>query len=413
MTGNRNFQVIAKPNGPLCNLACSYCFYLEKEVLFDKGAVSASSAWTMSDAVLETYISQKLASSPREQHFLWQGGEPTLLGLGFFEKVVALQAKYGADKRIHNAIQTNGLLLDDAWCQFLAENHFLVGISIDGPREIHDRYRLRKSGRSSFDQTLEAVGRLQAYGVDFNTLTTVHAGNQQAPLEVYAFLKELGARYQQYIPIVERVADPAAFLPLARPDVTPLPMTKWSVGASAYGEFLIRIFDEWVKNDVGRIFVQNFDVALEAWLGRPSSLCIFQETCGQAPALEHTGDLYACDHFVYPDFKVGNILQEPLEVLMTSPMQLRFGNNKRDKLPKICRDCSYRFACHGGCPKQRFIATPESEHALSYLCPSYIKFFEHIDPALRFMANEIKERRPPSNIMQTARYGGPADENHP
>jgi len=396
------FHIMTKPIGPICNLDCSYCFYLEKEKLYP-----GTRHWAMSPDILERYVRQYIAAQPLDEiHFAWQGGEPTLLGVDFFRTVVALQQKYTAGKTIHNALQTNGTLLDDAWCEFLAENHFLVGLSIDGPRELHDSYRVDKGGAPTFDRVLRGLDRLKAHHVDFNTLTVVHRRNSEHPLEVYRFLRDTGSGFIQFIPVVERKAAAANSdgLVLIQPAADRFAeVTGWSVEPLTYGKFLSKIFDEWVKNDVGRVFVQQFDVALESWMGMDPSLCVFRRTCGSALAMEHTGDLYSCDHFVYPENKLGNIADVELPQLVGSDQQKKFGRDKLDTLPRMCRECDVRFACNGECPKHRFLATPAGEPGLNYLCAGYKHFFHHIDPHMQFMAAELRAGRPPAGIMQLLR----------
>lgn len=390
---------MAKPSGPICNLDCKYCFYLEKEKLY-----ADAQNWRMPDEVLESYIRQYIAAQPGEEvQFTWQGGEPTLLGVDFFRRAVELQQKYAAGKNVHNAMQTNGTLLDDAWGEFLAEHRFLVGISVDGPRELHDTYRVDKGGVPTFDRVLRGIGVLKKHKVDFNTLTTVHRGNAHAPLEVYAFLKEAGSGFMQFIPVVERkAASPDAHgLVLIQPSsADSAQVTDWSVEPLAYGKFLARIFDEWVRKDVGRYYVQTFDVALESWMGMEQSLCVFRRTCGSALAMEHTGDVYSCDHYVYPEHKLGNLMKSSLDQLARSSQQKAFGSAKQDSLPGMCRACEVRFACNGECPKHRFLRTPDGEPGLNYLCAGYKYFFKHIDPYMQFMAAELRAERPPANIMQ-------------
>jgi len=412
------FQMIAKPVGPLCNLACSYCFYLEKEQQLEP-LVNAEGSWIMPDEVLKSYIQQKLTSSNSvEEYFLWQGGEPTLLGVEYFRRIVALQQKYAAQKRVKNALQTNGILLDDTWCSFLKEHEFLVGISLDGPRELHNKYRVDKQGQPSFDQVMETITRLKSHQVTFNTLTTVHSGNSAYPLEIYQFLKSLDPAVMQFIPVVERTAlrPPADFGSqdlvdsTEKSDRTNIPqdhsrtaLNEWSVNSVAYGRFLNAIFDVWVQQDVGQQFIQNFDVSLEAWCGRPSSICVFSETCGRDPVIEHNGDLYACDHYVYPEYKFANILKTTLLEFIQSPEQRHFGSAKKDTLPQTCLACNFRFACHGGCPKHRFIKAPDGEPGLNYLCAGYQEYFKHIEPYMQFMADELRHQRPPTNVMAWAK----------
>jgi uncharacterized protein len=396
------FHVMAKPIGPICNLACKYCFYLEKENLYP-----GKSEWAMAEGVLESYIRQYIqAQTVPAISFAWQGGEPTLLGVEYFEQVVKLQKKYANGKQIENTFQTNGVLLDDRWAEFLADSKFLVGISIDGPRQLHDRYRLDKGGQPSFSRVMRGIGFLKKHGVPFNTLTVVQKHNAYHPLEVYRFLKEAGSCFVQFIPVAERIAQGqvAGGLLLVGPgSKEPAKVSSWSVEPAHYGKFLCAIFDEWVRHDVGRYFVQLFDVALESWLGMPASLCVFRETCGTALAIEHNGDLFSCDHYVYPENKLGNIMESPLASLVNSPQQRKFGLDKVDTLPGYCRQCDVRFACNGECPKRRFVQTPDGEEGLNYLCPGYKIFFKHIGPFMRFMAAELREGKPPANVMAWAR----------
>jgi serine-type anaerobic sulfatase-maturating enzyme len=395
---DQGFQIMTKPIGPICNLDCKYCFYLEKENLYPR-----TKHWAMPEELLERYIEQYIAAQPRDEvHFAWQGGEPTLLGVEFFKTVVALEKKHAGGKIIHNALQTNGTLLDDEWCQFLAEHKFLVGVSIDGPRELHDAYRVDKGNAPTFDRVLRGLNKLKEHKVEFNTLTVVHRLNSQYPLDVYRFLKDAGSGFLQFIPVVERkAAEPDSHgLVLIQPSVEcTAEVTEWSVEPMVYGQFLTKIFDEWVRNDVGRTFVQQFDVALESWMGMEPSLCVFRKTCGAALAMEHTGDVYSCDHFVYPEHKLGNIAENELDAMVGSEQQKKFGEDKRDTLPRMCRSCDVRFACNGECPKHRFLMTPDGEPGLNYLCAGYKHFFHHIDPYMQFMAAELRSHRAPANIM--------------
>jgi uncharacterized protein len=388
MSSERPFNVLGKPIGPLCNLNCRYCFYLEKEQLYPDTAGKAG--WAMSDAVLDSYIRQYIeAQDAPEVTFVWQGGEPTLLGVEYFARILEIQKKYAGGKRIENSLQTNGVLLDDRWCAFLAENRFLVGLSIDGPRALHDKFRVDRAGAPTFDKALRGIQFLQKHGVEFNTLTVVERDNSKHPLEVYRFLKEVGSRFLQFIPIVERDAEAA---------VSPC-----SVDPQQYGRFLCSIFDEWVRNDVARVYVQLFDVTLEAWAGLPSSLCVFTPTCGDALVVEHNGDVYSCDHYVFPQNRLGNLMETPLETLARSPQQRAFGEAKMTALPAYCLQCRYVSACNGECPKHRFMKTPAGEPGLNYLCPAYKRFFAHVDPYMTFMAGELAGQRPPANVMSWAR----------
>ncbi len=399
------FQLMAKPTGPLCNLECTYCFYLEKEKLY-----AGTKNWAMREDVLESYIRQYIESQPHPVvSFAWQGGEPTLLGIPWFENVLALQQKYAQGKRIENALQTNGVTIDAAWAEFFAANDFLIGISVDGPRELHDFYRVDKGQQPTFDRVIRGIEHLKTADVRFNTLTVVNRKNSCHPLEVYEFLKDIGSGFMQFIPVVERsVGQPSpGGLVLLGPEQSSAQVTEWSVEPVAFGEFLCAIFDDWVRNDVGKFFVQLFDVTLELWLGMQPSLCVFSETCGNALALEHQGDLYSCDHYVYPENKLGNILDDPLASLVATKKQQDFGRAKRDSLPAFCRECDVRFACNGECPKHRFMTTPDGEPGLNYLCAAYKKFFHHVAPYMEFMGREFLNKRPPARVME---YAGWVDD---
>lgn len=383
---------MAKPIGPICNLDCRYCYYLEKEALYPRGE-----NFRMSPEVLETYIRDYLAlQEGSELSMTWQGGEPTLLGLEFFERVVALQQKYAGGRKVANAIQTNGTRLTPEWCRFFKANEFLVGLSIDGPRTLHDTYRVDKGNKPTYDSVMAGLKLLKRHGVEFNTLTVVSASNVKRPLEVYEFLKEQGSGFLQFIPLVERMD---ATSPV-EPGTTRSEVTRWSVPAAAYGEFLCTIFDHWVRADVGKVFVQLFDVALGIWSGRGSSLCVFSEDCGRALAVEHNGDLFSCDHFVYPKYNLGNLLNTSLGDMVASAAQQAFGQAKSSALPKYCRECDVRFACHGECPKNRFTMTPDGEPGLNYLCAAYKRFFTHIDAPMRTMTSLLNTGRPPADIMR-------------
>lgn len=401
------FHVMAKAIGPICNLDCKYCFYLEKEQLYPE-----NEKWKMSDERLEVFVRDYIAAQPGpDVTFAFQGGEPTLLGVNYFRKVVAFQKQYAQGKTIANAFQTNGTLLNDEWGAFLAENNFLVGLSIDGPEDAHNANRVDKKGRDSYKDVIRGLNILRKHKVEFNTLTCVNSVTVQHPKRIYKFLKSIGSKYIQFIPIVEREVDTtAAKLGLdfaAPPDLETPPanreaprMSAHAVPAAAYGDFLCKIFDTWIKRDVGKVYVQLFDVALGKWLGDSGGLCYFSETCGRALAMEHDGDLYTCDHYVYPKYKLGNLMNTSLGSLADSPMAKAFGEAKRDRLPKYCRDCSVRFACNGECPKHRFTYTPDGEWGLNYLCPAYKQFFRHIDPAMKIMADLYRQQRPPAEVME-------------
>ncbi len=385
------YHVLAKPTGALCNLDCQYCYFLSKAALYP------GSRFHMSDALLETYIRQLIASHRTpEVTIAWQGGEPTLMGLDFYRRAGELEKRYQKPSTtIQNTIQTNGTLLNDEWCAFFRDHQFLIGLSLDGPREMHDAYRKDKGGHPTFDLVLRAARLLQKHRVEFNILTTVNAANADHPLAVYRFLRdEVGAQFIQLIPIVERINTDGGTGFQEGTQVT-----SRSVTAEQWGRFLIAVFDEWVRHDVGRVFVQMFDAALASWVGAPPTLCIFAETCGNALALEHNGDLYACDHFVEPAYRLGNIQQDRMIDLVASPKQRHFGLAKRDTLPPYCRECAVRFACHGECPKNRFITTPDGEPGLNYLCAGYQAFFTNIDRPMRLMADLLRRHRAPAEVM--------------
>ncbi len=384
------FHVMLKPRGALCNLGCRYCFYLRKDELYP------GSAFRMSDAVLEEFTRQYIAAQQApEVTFAWQGGEPTLMGIDFFRRALALQEKYRAPSLIiKNALQTNGVLLDDEWCEFLHDHQFLVGLSLDGPRALHDVYRVDKGGNPSFERVMAGLALLKKHRVEFNVLACVHAANAAHPLQVYRFLRdEVDTQFIQFIPIVEKSP-----LPGRRGEWA---VSKHSVTGKQYGSFLIAIFAEWVKRDVGKVFVQMFDVALAAWLGQRPGLCIFEPTCGLAMAMEHDGAVYACDHFVEPRYRLGNMMQTALADLVASPQQRAFGQAKRDALPHTCRVCPARFVCNGACPKDRILKTSNGEPGLNYLCDGYKAFFSHIDQPMKTMASLLRAGRAPAEIMGT------------
>jgi uncharacterized protein len=419
------FHVMAKPTGAICNLDCKYCFFLSKEALYP------GSPFRMADGVMEAYIRQMIESQQGPQVTIaWQGGEPTLMGLDFFKQTLEVVQKYARPgMRVDHTIQTNGTKLDDAWGQFFQENNFLVGLSLDGPKEMHDAYRVDKQGEGSFDTVFNAARILQRNQVDFNILCTVHAANGDYPLEVYRFFRDVvGTDFIQFIPIIERAtpellpvanigwgdySDDAGGMeriglqeiPVAKSSKRPLYktegslVTERSIKAEQWGNFLIAIFDEWVRNDVGQVFVQLFDSSLGSWVGQGASLCIHRETCGDALALEHNGDLYSCDHFVEPDYFLGNIKEEHMLSLVASDQQRTFGNDKRDRLPRTCVECPVRFACHGGCPRNRFIKTPDGEEGLNYLCAGYKAFFTHVDRPMRLMAGLLQQGRYADEVM--------------
>jgi uncharacterized protein len=402
------FHLLAKPTGAVCNLDCKYCFFLSKEMLYP------GSRFRMADELLETYVRQLLESQPGpDVSIAWQGGEPTLMGLDFFERSVEYAERYRRPgQSVSYTIQTNGTRLDDGLCAFFKEHRFLVGLSVDGPRELHDAYRVDKGGQGTFDQVMRGWELLGAHSVDVNILCTVHAANADHPLEVYRFFRdELKTTFIQFIPIVERATPemlPVANMGWGERGSDPRPLyllegslvTERSVSAAQWGRFLIGVFDEWVRRDVGRTYVQMFDASLASWVGAPTSMCIFSETCGGALALEHNGDLYSCDHFVQPEYLLGNIQQVHMLQLVTSEQQRQFGLAKRDTLPRYCRECPVRFACHGECPKDRFISTPDGEPGLNYLCAGYKAFFTHVDRPMRLMADLLLSGGAPAQVMQ-------------
>lgn len=407
-----SYHLLAKPAGAACNLGCQYCFFLSKENLYGRESP------LMDEATLEAYIRQLMETSPGpEVHVSWQGGEPMLRGLDFFRRTVVLAAKYRKPhQRVLHTIQTNGTLIDDEWAAFFKQHNYLVGLSIDGPRELHDAYRVDKQGGGSFEDVIRGWRCLRRHGVDTNVLCTIHAANMDHPLEVYRFFRdELGAEYIQLIPIVERAtADTIAIAnrgwggqrgtdrPLYRQEGSLV--TERSVGAEQFGSFLTAIFDEWVTRDVGKVFVTTFDVALGSWLGQ-HNLCIVAPKCGNALVLEHNGDVYSCDHFVEPDYRLGNLKETPLKTLVSSERQRRFGDAKFDTLPKYCKECPVLFACYGECPRNRFIETPDGEAGLNYLCAGYKAFFTHIDGPMKIMGDLIRQGRYADEIMHMQRTG--------
>ena len=409
-------HLMAKPIGPLCNLDCGYCFYLEKESMFPR-----REKFRMSDAVLDAYVQSYInATSAPEVEFTWQGGEPTLMGLEFFETAVTLQKRYAHGKTIRNTLQTNGTLLDKEWCSFFQRESFLVGVSLDGPRALNDQSRPDKHGRSSYDDTVRGLALLAQHGVDFNVLVTVSSSNVHHALAIYRHLKEIGARYIQFNPVVERQAQPkeqviglhfatppalsktaTAVAATMRPLTTEKPpgVTSHSVDALAYGDFLTAVFDEWVLHDVGTVHVMNFEWALQSWCQLPPTACIFSQRCGKAGIVEHDGSVYSCDHFMYPEYKLGNLAHDDVAAMMHSPAQQAFGDAKETTLPAECLRCEFRFACHGECPKNRFINSVDGEPGLNYLCAGYKKYFHHITPAMNTMARLLAQGKNADAVM--------------
>jgi len=388
------FHVLAKPSGPACNLDCNYCFYLEKETLFPQ-----ASTFKMVPDILESFIKQYIESQPTNSvHFTWQGGEPTLLGVPYFEEIIRLQEKHTGDKQITNAIQTNGVLLDEKWGLFLRKNSFLVGISIDGPQPLHDRYRLGHDGKGTFNQVMAGLNVLKNHHIEFNTLTVVNRSNQDQAGVIYNFLKSIGSTYWQFIPAVERTRADGS---LAAPhELDDLKLTEWSVEAERYGQFLTTIFKRWVREDVGNIFVQQFEAALANEMGRPAGVCVWNATCGQALAVEHNGDLYSCDHYVFPEYQLGNIMEMPLLDLVHSPDQQKFGIDKQDGLTQTCLDCDVLHLCHGECPKHRFAEGPNGEKGHNYLCAGYKQFFTSVRPELGVLKELLELGQPTEKVIQ-------------
>lgn len=392
------FHVMLKPAGPSCNLNCNYCYYLEKSKLF-----GGSGSTRMSYELLEEFTRQFIeAHEVPVVNFTWQGGEPTLMGLDFYKKAVEMQRKYAGGKRIENAFQTNGTLLNDDWCMFLKDNNMLVGISIDGPEHNHDHYRRTRSGAPTFKKVMRGIELLHKHKVEFNTLSVVNDHNAGMAGETYRFLKQIGSGFMQFLPVVERISGRHAEneLKLVAPVHGEAKVAPWSVRPKEYGRFLKSIFDEWVRNDVARYYVQIFDSTLANYAGENPGICIFNATCGDALAMEHNGDVYSCDHFVYPEYHLGNIFDTPLIDLVKSQRQFDFGIDKRNRLPRYCLQCDVRYACHGECPKHRFLLTPDGESGLNYLCEGFKMFFKHVEQYMDFMARELKNKRPPANVMQ-------------
>lgn len=372
--------VMLKPVGAVCNLNCDYCYYLEK-----KGLYPDDNKYVMSDKLLEKFTEEYINSQTTSHvMFAWHGGEALMRHIDFYKKALHFQRVYAKGKIIANSLQTNGTLLTDEWCRFFKENNFLIGISLDGPQHCHDKYRKTKDKRPSFFKVMKGIELLKKYDVEYNIMAVVNDYNVDYPLEFYNFFKSIGAKYIQFAPIVEQIDGESA---------------PWNVSANKWGDFLIAIFDEWVKQDVGDTFIQIFDAALANWVGVDPGVCIFAKTCGHAGVMEFNGDVYACDHFVFPEYKIGNIYSKSLMEMMYSSKQINFGNDKYDRLPKQCKECKYQFACRGECPKNRIRTTKDGEIGLNYLCEGFYKFFDHIAVYMDFMKNELENQRPPSNVM--------------
>jgi len=402
---SKAFHIMAKPAGPECNLQCGYCFYLEKEAI-----LPACSRYRMSDEVLEAYIEKYLGTQKGpEVPFVWQGGEPTLAGLDFFRKAVRLQKKHArSGKRITNALQTNGVLLNEEWVRFLAKHNFMVGISLDGPREIHDRYRVDRGGKPTFDRVMRGVKLLQKHEVEFNVLACVSRESCSRAGEIYSFFKEQNIDFIQFTPLVERLPDtPAGDLglhfalpPELKEKEEQIEVTPFSVEPEAYGNFLIEVFEEWIRHDVGSVFVMNFESALASWMNLAPASCVFAKQCGRSLVMEHNGDLYSCDHYVYPEYRLGNILTDNPAELVESPCQREFGSCKETMLPEECRNCEVLFACRGECPKHRFSSTWNGEAGVNYLCAGYRKYYRHIHRYMKGMVQLVNAGLPADRIME-------------
>jgi uncharacterized protein len=392
------FSIMVKPAGPQCNLNCTYCYYLEKKNLY-----GGKNVFKLGEDLLEKFIKQYFeALDVPAVTFLWQGGEPALLGLDYFRKVLELQRKYSNGRTIENAFQTNGTLLTVDWCKFFSDNKILVGISIDGEEHNHDHYRRTPADGPTFRRVMKGIELLHRHNTEFNTLSCVNSYNVGYASETYRFLKRIGSGFIQFLPVVERKAsrNQADGLNLISPGFADkASVTGWSVPAEGFGKFLITIFNEWVRNDVARYYVQIFDATLANYAGEMPGLCVFAETCGDALVMEHNGDLYSCDHFVYPEYLLGNISSASLAGMAKSQQQFDFGVAKRNTLPAYCLQCDVRYACHGECPKHRFILSPDGQPGLNYLCKGYKMFFKHAEPYMEFMAKELKGKRAPANVM--------------
>lgn len=391
--------VMLKPVGATCNLACDYCYYIEKANLY-----SAQRQHLMSEELLERFVGEYIGSQTMSQIlFTWHGGEALMRPIGFYKKAVELQKKYARGRQIENAIQTNGLLLSDEWCLFFKENNFLVGISIDGSQEFHDAYRRDKTNRPSFHRVMAGIELLKKHDVEFNCMAVVNDCNANHPVGFYNFFKKIECRFIQFTPIVERLKSSShPFLKLAR-NSEQAELAPFSVPAKKWGEFLCKTFDEWIKEDVGTVFIQIFDSTLANWVGEQPGVCTLAKTCGHAGVMEFNGDVYSCDHFVFPEYLLGNIRSTPLAGMMYGSRQQTFGRNKFDLLPRQCRECEFLFACYGECPKNRFIKDKYGNPGLNYLCEGYYRFFEHVAPYMDFMKKELLNRRAPANVMRWAR----------
>ena len=388
--------VMLKPAGAHCNLACKYCYYLEKNKLYP-----TAQRHLMSDEMLELFTREYIEAQTMNQVlFTWHGGEPLLRSIDFYRKALSLQQKYAGGRRIDNVIQTNGTLLTDEWCEFFAQNHWLVGISIDGPQPDHDHYRLTAAGKPSWKKVMQGIKLLKKHGVEWNAMAVVNAYNANHPLEFYRFFKENSCQFLQFTPIVERLTrheDGRTLASLA--DKDEISLSEASVAPEQWGYFLCAIFDEWVRKDVGKIFVEIFDCTLANWMGISPGICAYSKECGHAGVMEHNGDVYSCDHFVFPEYKLGNIRDHSLIDMLYGEQQQEFSRLKHSSLPRQCKECDMEFACHGECPKNRFMKDKYGDSGLNYLCPGYYHYYQHVTPYMDYMKQELMSQRPPSNIM--------------
>lgn len=389
--------VMLKPASAHCNLACKYCYYLEKNKLYP-----TAQRHLMSDEMLEQFTREYIEAQTMNQVlFTWHGGEPLLRSIDFYRKAISLQQKYAGGRRIDNVIQTNGTLLTDEWCEFFAQNHWLVGISIDGPQPDHDHYRLTAAGKPSWKKVMQGIKLLKKHGVEWNAMAVVNAYNANHPLEFYRFFKENGCQFLQFTPIVERLTrheDGRTLASLA--DKDEISLSEASVAPEQWGYFLCAIFDEWVRKDVGKIFVEIFDCTLANWMGISPGICAYSKECGHAGVMEHNGDVYSCDHFVFPEYKLGNIRDHSLIDMLYGEQQQEFSRLKHSSLPRQCKECDMEFACHGECPKNRFMKDKYGDSGLNYLCPGYYHYYQHVAPYMDYMKQELMSQRPPSNIMK-------------
>ena len=387
--------IMLKPAGSLCNLRCKYCYYLEKSRLYED-----NKNHVITDALLEKFIKEYIEAQTTPQVlFTWHGGETLMRPISFYRRALELQRYYARGRQIDNSIQTNGILLNDEWCRFFKENNFLVGVSIDGPQEFHDEYRRTATGKPSFRQVMKGIDLLNKYGVEWNALAVVNDFNADYPLDFYHFFKDIGCRYIQFTPIVERIVKRTDGLTLAPGMEEGGVLTDFSVTAEQWGSFLCTIFDEWVHHDVGEYYIQLFDATLANWVGVAPGICTMAKECGHAGVMEYNGDVYSCDHFVYPEYKLGNLAYKTIYEMMNSDRQKEFSKMKYRLLPQQCKECKYQFACHGECPKNRFIRDKYGNMGLNYLCKGYYQFFEHVAPYMDFMKNELENQRPPANVM--------------